>query len=242
MSRKPVMYLVLGLAAAMFCVLGMLIAVLLGPSLGGLVGAPSSTPTATKTFVPTFTATPTVVANPTDTPEPTSTPEPTTPPEVPTPTLPPTPTVGPPTMTATAPPPAPTATPKPPPPTNTPEPSFEYEMVQLPTRDFCFPGTCVPAISGEVSDAQGQPLPRYMATIKLDSPVHGVKYCIVGDEAKSLQPGQFKFETPDGQSFGDYTLTVVRGPGDPHPLSITYSLGMAPGKSNHWGIGFRRMF
>lgn len=117
---------------------------------------------------------------------------------------------------------------------------YEYEMVQLPQRDFCFPGTCVPAISGEVQDAEGQPLPRYMATIMLDSQVFGVMYCRVGDEAKSLQAGQFKFETPDGQTFGDYELTVVRGPGDPAPLSQTYTLGMAPGKGNHWGITFRK--
>ena len=243
MSRKPVTFLVLGLAAALFCVLGMLAATLLGPALGGLFGAPSATAIPTKTFVPTFTATPTIVANPTDTPEPTSTPEPTTPPVAPTPTQPPTPTLGPPTMTATPRPPAPTATPKPPPPTNTPQPTYDYELVKGPTKDFCHPGTCMPEIRGDVLDAQGNPIDRYAATIKLNSPVFGVVYCAVGDEQKMLQPGQFKFESPDGRVFGDYELTVVRGPGDPAPLSPTYSFGgHAAGKGQHTGIIFRRKF
>lgn len=216
----------------------LLTAMLLGCSLGGLFGQQAAaTPTPTKTFVPTFTATPIVVASPTDTPEPTSTPMPTEPPVPPTPTEPPTPTVGPPTSTSTPRPPAPTATPKPPAPTKTPH---EYELIQGPNKDFCHPGYCVPAISGDVLDAQGDPVDRYLVTVKLDSPVHGVKYCAVGDEAKMLQPGQFKFESPDGQVFGQYTLTVVRSQGDPTPLSETYELGgLSAGKGQHTLIIFR---
>lgn len=243
MSTRATTYLVLGLGAAMFCALGMLAATLLGPSFGGLIGAPSHTPTATKTFVPTFTATPTVPSDPTDTPEPTSTPEPTTPPEAPTPTLPPTPTVGPPTSTPKPAPPAPTATPKPPAATNTPQPAYDYELTKQPKKDFCHPGYCIPEISGDVYDAAGNPIDRYSATIMLDSPVFGTIYCAVGDENKMLQPGQFKFGSPDGRVFGDYQLTVVRGPGDPSPLSKTYSFGgTAAAKGQHTGVEFRRKF
>jgi hypothetical protein len=224
-----------------FLTWSLLTAMLLGCSFGGLLGQQAAaTPTPTKTFVPTFTATPIVVASPTDTPEPTSTPMPTEPPVPPTPTEPPTPTLGPPTSTSTPRPPAPTATPQPPAPTKTPQPVYEYEMVQLPTKDFCHPGYCLPEISGDVQDAQGNPVDRYLVTIKLVSPVHGVKYCIVGDEARMLQPGQFKFESPDGQIFGDYTLTVIRSESDPTPLSQTYTIGgSAAGKGQHTGIIFR---
>jgi hypothetical protein len=238
MSRRLLSILVVVLAVALVCVLGASTAMLLGPSLGGLVGAPVATVTPTKTFVPTFTATPIVQPSPTYTPEPTSTPEPTTPPVPPTPTQPPTATVGPPTSTPMPPPPAPTPTPRPPAPTKTPQPIYEYDMVQLPQRDFCHPGTCVPAIKGEVLDAQGSPVARYLVTIKLESQTFGIAYCAVGDESKMLQPGEFKFETPDGQTFGEYKLTVVANDRST-ALSQTYTLGMAPGKGNHWGILFR---
>jgi hypothetical protein len=99
----------------------------------------------------------------------------------------------------------------------------------------------MPEISGDVVDAQGSPVDRYLVTIKLNSPIHGVKYCAAGDEAKMLQPGQFKFDSPDGQVFGEYTLTVVRSQGDPTPLSPTYSLGGTSAmKGQHTGILFRR--
>jgi hypothetical protein len=111
-------------------------------------------------------------------------------------------------------------------------------MVQLPQRDFCHPGTCVPAIKGEVQNADGSPVARYLVTIKLESQLFGVAYCPVGDESKMLQPGEFKFESPDGQTFGEYKLTVVANDRTT-PLSQTYTLGMAPGKGNHWGIIFR---
>src|SRR4030042_1979842 len=100
-----------------------------------------------------------------------------------------------PTFTST--PVTPPSPPKPPPPTNTPQPVYEYEMVQAPQKIECHPGTCVPAISGEVQDAQGNPVDRYAVTIKLNSPTFGVLYCAVGDTSKMLQPGQFKFESPD---------------------------------------------
>ncbi len=223
-----------------FLIWPMLAAMLLGCSISGLFGQQAAaTPTPTKTFVPTYTATPIVVATATDTPEPTATPMPKEPTAVPPPPESPTPTVGPPTSTSTPRPPAPTPTPKPPAPTKTPAPVYEYEMVQLPNKDFCHPGYCIPEISGNVLDAEGNPVNRYQVTIKLDSPVHGVKYCAVGDEQKMLQPGQFKFGSPDGQTFGDYTLTVVRSQGDPTAISQTYTLGMAPAKGQHTGILFR---
>ena len=240
MSRRLLSILVVVLAVALVCVLGASTAMVLRPPLGGLFGAPAATVTPTKTFVPTFTATPSVQASATFTPEPTSTPEPTTPPVPPTPTEPPTPTVGPPTSTSTPRPPAPTPTPRPPAPTNTPQPVYEYEMVQGPQKIECHPGTCVPAIAGEVQDAQGNPVDRYAVTIKLNSPTFGVEYCAVGDESKMLQPGQFKFESPDGRVFGEYTLTVVRSQGDPTPISQTHEIKGVSVKSNHWGIIFRR--
>jgi len=46
----------------------------------------------------------------------------------------------------------------------------------------------------------------------------------VGDPAQLLQEGLFKFVSQDGDVFGRYTLTVVRGQGDPTPLSPTYQL------------------
>ena len=223
----------------MVCVLGASTATVLGPSLGGLFGAPAATVTPTKTFVPTFTATPSVQASATFASEPTSTPEPTTPPEPPTPTQPPSPTVGPPTSTPKPPPPAPTPTPRPPAPTNTPQPVYEYELVQEAQRDPCDEGTCVPAVKGEVQNADGSPVAPYAVTIKLNSSVFGVEYCAVGDESKMLQPGQFKFETPGGALFGEYTLTVVANDRST-PLSQTYQLGMvAIKKANQWGIVFR---
>jgi hypothetical protein len=233
MSRKLTALLTLPLLAA----------ILVGCSLGGLLQAPAETPTPTKTFVPTFTAIPTAVASPSDTPEPTSPPEPTAPPESPTPTEPPSPTVGPPTSTATPRPPAPTSTPAPPPPTNTPQPTYDYVLTQPPIKDFCHAGTCLPEVRGDVLDAQGNPVDRYSVTVKIDSPVFGVQFCAVGDEVKMLQPGQFKFESPDGRAFGDYSLTVVRSQGDPTPLSQSYQLGgQAALKGQHTGIVFQRKF
>jgi hypothetical protein len=218
MSRRLLTILVVALALALVCVVGASTAMVLGPSVGGLFGAPAETPTPTKTFVATFTATPSVQPSPTDIPEPTSTPEPTTPPEPPTPTQPPSPTVGPPTSTPKPLPPAPTATPKPPVPTNTPQPVYEFHHVSGPTKDPCHPGFCLPEIGGMVIDAQGNPIERYAVWIKLESATFGVQYCAVGDTSKMLQPGQFKFQSND-LVFGEYTLTVVRGQGDPTPLS-----------------------
>ena len=118
---------------------------------------------------------------------------------------------------------------------------YEYELLQEPQKDFCHPGYCLPEISGDVQDAQGIPVDRYLVTIKLNSPVFGVQYCAVGDESKMMQPGQFKFETPDGRTFGEYTLTVVRSQGDPTPLSASYRLGGGSAlKGQHTGIIFRR--
>ncbi len=111
-------------------------------------------------------------------------------------------------------------------------------MVQEPQKIQCDPGTCVPAISGDVQDAQGNPVARYLVTIKLDSSTFGVLYCAVGDESKMLQPGQFKFESPDGRVFGMYSLTVVANDRST-PLSRTYQLKGVSRDSNHWGIVFR---
>jgi hypothetical protein len=112
-------------------------------------------------------------------------------------------------------------------------------MVQLPIKDWCHGAEfCQPAIKGDVQDSQGNPVPRYLVTIKLDSPVFGVQFCAVGDESKMLQPGQFKFESPDGRTFGEYKLTVVANDRST-PLSQPYTLGMAPLKGNHHDIIFR---
>ena len=147
----------------------------------------------------------------------------------PTPTTPPQGTSTPaPTSTPTQPGPAPTATPRPPTPTNTPpSTAYQYQLVQGPTKDPCHPGFCHPEISGVVNDAQGNPLSDATpAWIKLDSEKHGTMYCRSGDPAQLLQEGLFKFVSPNGDKFGLYTLTVVRGQGDPTPLSPTYQLKM----------------
>lgn len=82
-------------------------------------------------------------------------------------------------------------------------------------------------VSGTVLDAGGNPLDNASAVwIKLYSSVHGTLYCRTGDPGLLLQQGLFKFVSPDGQVFGDYTLTVVRSQGDPTPLSATSTFKM----------------
>jgi len=149
-----------------------------------------------------------------------ATPTPTTPPQAtPTPAA---------TSTPTQPGPAPTATPRPPTPTNTPpSTAYQYELVQGPTKDPCHPGFCHPEVSGVVKDGRGNPLSNATpAWIKLDSETQGTMYCRSGDPAQLLQEGLFKFVSQDGDVFRLYTLTVVRGQGDPTPLSPTYQLKM----------------
>jgi len=117
---------------------------------------------------------------------------------------------------------------------------YEYDLLHGPTKDFCHPGYCIPEVSGVVQDAQGNPVDRYAVAVKMDSPTFGVLYCAVGDEQKVLQPGQFKFGSPDGRVFGEYKLTVVRAPGDPTALSATYDLGGSSAlKGQHTNIVFR---
>jgi hypothetical protein len=113
-------------------------------------------------------------------------------------------------------------------------------MTEEPQKVLCHPGTCVPAVSGDVLDAQGNPVDRYAVTIKLESPTFGVQYCAAGDTSKMLQPGQFKFESPTGEFPMEYTLTVVRSQGDPTPLSQTYELKGVSVRANHWGIVFQK--
>ncbi len=214
MNKRSVAILIISVtvAAAIGCLLA--VAVLTFSSYGDFLGqAPAETPTPTKTFVPTFTSTPAVVSGPTDTPSPTSEPLPSTPPETPIPTQPPTPTLGPPTNTPVPPPPASTPTPRPPAPTNTPQPSYEFYYVSGPIKDTCLPEWCLPEIAGIVIDAHGNPLDNFNAVwLKLESDSFGVQHCRTGDPAQMLQPGQFKFQS-DGPRFGEYTLTVVQGPG-----------------------------
>ncbi len=202
-------------------IIAIIMAMILGCSIGGysLVKLePTATFTPTKTLVPTFTATPTVVLSPTDTPAPTATPMPTTPPEPPTPTHTPTPTLGPPTNTPTPRPPAPTPTPRPPTPTKTPPPVYQYYHVSGPIKDRCHPGYCLPEISGEVRDSQGNPIDNFNAVwMKLESDAFGVQWSRTGDQAQLLQPGQFKFQS-EGLVFGEYTLTVFDAQGG-RPLS-----------------------
>jgi LysM repeat protein len=135
-----------------------------------------------------------------------------------------------PTSSATVPSATPTATATsvPPTPTNTPvQAAYDYHLVQGPTKDACHPGFCVPEVSGIVRDAQGNPLVNAEAVwIKLVSTVHGTLYCRTGDPALLLQPGMFKFVSPDGDVFRDYTLTVVRSSGNPTPLSPTHEFKM----------------
>lgn len=212
MNRRSLALLIGALLAAMIfgCSVAMTVgAVALGWPIGDLLGlGPAATITPTQTFVPTFTATPSIAPSPTETQAPTSTPEP------PTPTQPPTATVGPPTNTPTPRPPAATATPRPPTPTNTPQPVYEYHHVSGPIKDPCHAGWCLPEISGVVWDAQGNPIDNFNRVwIKLESETFGVQYCATGDETMALQPGQFKFNSPDGRLFRTYTLTVVRNPG-----------------------------
>ncbi len=168
----------------------------------------------------------------------------------PTPTSPPAPgptaTARPPTSTPAQPAPAPTATPRPPTPTNTPPSvAYQYTLVRYPDKDACHPGYCVPEISGVVNDAQGNPLSDLTPVwIKLDSEKQGTTYCRTGDPGQLLQEGLFKFTSQDGDVFGWYNLTVVRGQGDPTPLSPTYGLKMnsfvAAGQQSN--IVFRRSY
>ena len=93
--------------------------------------------------------------------------------------------------------------------------------MQEPTKDRCDPGWCLPEISGTVLDAEGNPLNNFTRVwLKLDSVGFGVQHCITGDEAKMLQPGQFKFSS-EGLEYGEFTLTVVEAPGG-RELSASY--------------------
>jgi len=134
----------------------------------------------------------------------------------------------PPTATPTQPGPTPTATPKPPTPTSTvPAGTYQFQMVQDPTKDPCHPGYCIPEVSGVVQDAAGNPLSNTTPVwIKLVSENQGTMYCRTGEPSMYLQEGLFKFSSKDGDVFGEYTLTVVRSQGDPTPLSRTYELKM----------------
>jgi hypothetical protein len=227
MSRKNLVLLIAATVVATtvgLSILATAVAIIFDSSLGG---GPAESPTPTKTLVPTWTATPTIVPSPTDTPTPTETPTPTTPPETPTPTQPPTATPGPPTNTPTPRPPAPTATPRPPTPTNTPQPVYQYYHVSGPVKDPCHPGVaCLPEVSGQVQDSQGNPVDNFNAVwLKLQSEAFGVQWCRTGDPAQMLQPGQFKFQS-EGLLFGEYSLTVFDAQGG-RPLSAPLEQGMS---------------
>lgn len=104
---------------------------------------------------------------------------------------------------------------------------YEYRLIQEPIKDPCHPGFCIPEVSGNVVDAQSNPVDNHnRVTIKLECARLGALYCPTGDPEQLLQPGQFKFVSPDSQVFGEFTLTVVRSQGDPTPLSPTYQLKM----------------
>lgn len=124
--------------------------------------------------------------------------------------------------------PAPTATPKPPTPTSTPPTTaYQYRLVREPHKDPCHPGFCVPEVSGVVWDVHGNPLSNATpAWLKLESENHGTMYARTGDPTLYMQEGLFKFVSPNGDKFGRYTLTVVRGQNDPTPLSPTYEFKM----------------
>ncbi len=154
----------------------------------------------------------------------------TAPPPTPTATCSPlaTATPRPPTATPTQTGPTPTATPKTPTPTSTvPAGTYQFSMVRQPDKDPCHPGFCVPEVSGVVQDAGGNPLSNDTPVwIKLVSNIQGTMYCRSGEPSQYLQEGLFKFSSPDGDVFGEYTLTVVRSQADPTPLSPTYGLKM----------------
>lgn len=143
----------------------------------------------------------------------------------------PTPTPAPsqptPTPTRTPVPGTPTPTPTPKPPTPTPPTAYEFRLVQGPTKDPCHPGFCIPEVSGVVRDTNGNPLGNDQRVwIKLQCDRFGTLYSPTGDPARSMQPGLFKFSSPDGALFGPYTLTVVRSQADPAPLSATHQFKM----------------
>jgi hypothetical protein len=203
-------------------------AMTLGCSFGGFFGPQAtSTPTPTKTFVPTFTATPSVMPSPTETPAPPETATPTMPPETPTPTATSTATPGPPTNTPAPRPPAPTPTPSPPRPTSTPQPVYEFHYSSGPVKDPCHAIGCIPEISGMAVDAQGNPIPNHEAVwVKLDSEIFGAQWCRTGDQRWALQPGRFKFSSPDGRVFREYTLRIFRDQNESMPLSGPFSDSM----------------
>ncbi len=96
-----------------------------------------------------------------------------------------------------------------------------------PDKDACHPGFCIPEVSGWVNDAGGNRLSNTTpAWIKLESERQGIMYCRTGDPRQVLQEGVFKFVSTNGDLFGWYTLTVVRGDGDPMPFSPTYHFKM----------------
>jgi LysM repeat protein len=134
----------------------------------------------------------------------------------------------PPTATPTQPGPTPTATPKPPTPTSTvSSATYEYTMVREPDKAPCHPGYCVPEVSGVVQDAAGNPLSNSSPVwVMMVSETQGTMTCRTGEPSLSLQEGLFKFNSQDGNVFGEYTLTVIRSEGDSTALSPTYWLKM----------------
>jgi len=105
--------------------------------------------------------------------------------------------------------------------------TYQFQLVRQPDKDPCHPGFCVPEVSGVVQDAGGNPLSNATPVwMKLVSENQGTMYCRTGEPSMYLQEGLFKFSSPDGDIFGEYTLTVVRSQGDPTPLSPAYGLKM----------------
>jgi LysM repeat protein len=127
------------------------------------------------------------------------------------------------TPTPTTCPPGPTPTP-----TSTPVATgYQYTLVRQPDKDACHPGFCIPEVSGWVNETSGNRLSNMTpAWIKLESERQGIMYCRTGDPGQVLQEGVFKFVSKNGDLFGWYTLTVVRGDGDPMPFSPTYHFKM----------------
>lgn len=128
------------------------------------------------------------------------------------------------TSTATTQPRSPTSTPTS---TSTPQVSYLYQLVQGPTKDPCHPGFCVPEVSGSVVDAHWNPVSNANPVwIKLVSETQGTMISRTGDPGQLLQAGLFKFVSQDGDVFGPYTLTIIKGQHDHTPLSATYQFKM----------------
>ena len=118
-----------------------------------------------------------------------------------------------------------------------PAPSEEVYRLAIPlTTRPCYPIACNPSVTVYVVDASGSlsSLPSD-AGVRLVSDELGILLGTPGDPDFEVAPGQFKFESPTGDYFGQYTVQVLSTLVDNRPLSpeIGFSVSMYADEGEH---------